>query len=437
MNRLTQKLAVRTFHNGSVVTKEPTGRDLFNRMNSCICDNDPTGAWHNYQQLLYMRSTEQPHTNRTLFAQTPRPRDLPHSARPYIHDAHSRILRVLRIDTIHGYSRAHLDQLAQWAAQYVREAAADSHVLQASDVNSLLHVFAVQRNGTAADHVWQYATLTGVVTDVTNYNAYINACLRAQNYGRAFEVVREMRERGVQPSTWTQAYLIRLYGETGDLESARREFARACRNSPWAGVTAGADTVRTKYWQDKTDDRGVYGLGIGTFNEMLGVLGRNGLMREMRELFIRITGLPIEAINGELHGKIRSTGLRPNAHTFHELIHWHATYWDMDTAVNIVRLMSKCGVRPVPKTLKLLVTPQTAERDVETCAQIAILLREEYGVAVSQSVVRIIETAREKAEEMEEQIRSAEAQKPTFLQTLSDLTGLSSLSGSNAQPKDS
>ncbi|KAJ2500357.1 hypothetical protein GGH96_002773 [Coemansia sp. RSA 1972] len=434
MNRLTQKLAVRTLHTGSAATKGPTGRDLFERMNSCIRDNDPPGAWHNYQQLLHMRSFEQPLTNRSLFAQTPRPRDLPLSAHPYIHDAHSRILRVLHINTIHGYSRAQLDQLAQWASQYVREAAADSHVLSASDVNTLLHVFAVQRNGTAADHVWQYATLTGVVANVTNYNAYINACLRAHNYGRAFEVVREMRERGVQPSTWTQAYLIRLYGETGDLESARREFARACRNSPWTGVNAGTNTVGTKYWQEKTDDRSVFGLGIGTFNEMLGVLGRNGLMSEMRDLFVRFTGIPIEAINDELKGKIRHTGLRPNAHTFHELIYWHATYWDMDTAVNIVRLMSKCGVQPVPKTLKLMVTPQTAERDVETCAQIAILLREEYGVHVSQSVVRIIETAREKAEEMEEQIKSAEAQNPTFLQTLSNLTGLS---GPTAPPKDS
>ncbi|KAJ2190174.1 hypothetical protein EV181_001188 [Coemansia sp. RSA 532] len=434
MNRLTLKLAVRTLHTGTVGTKGPTGRDLFNRMNSCIRDNDPSGAWLNYQQLLHMRTTEQPHSlNRSLFAQTPRPRDLPLSARPYIHDAHSRILRVLHINSIHGYSRPHLDQLAQWAAQYVREAAADSHVLAASDVNTLLHVFAVQRNGTAADHVWQYATLTGVVADVTNYNAYINACLRAGNYGRAFEVVREMRERGVQPSTWTQAYLIRLYGETGDLESARREFARACRNSPWTGV-AETSSIGTKYWQEKTDDHGVYGLGIGTFNEMLGVLGRNGLMSEMRDLFMRFTGLSVEATDGELQARAQHTGLRPNAHTFHELIHWHATYWDMDTAVNIVRLMSKCGVRPVPKTLKLIVTPQTAERDVETCAQIAILLREEYGVQVSQSVVRIIETAREKAEEMEEQIKSAESQNPTFLQTLSNLTGLS---GSAAPPKDS
>ncbi|KAJ2150760.1 hypothetical protein GGH16_006380, partial [Coemansia sp. RSA 560] len=94
MNRLTLKLAVRTLHTGTVGTKGPTGRDLFNRMNSCIRDNDPSGAWLNYQQLLHMRTTEQPHSlNRSLFAQTPRPRDLPLSARPYIHDAHSRILR--------------------------------------------------------------------------------------------------------------------------------------------------------------------------------------------------------------------------------------------------------------------------------------------------------------------------------------------------------
>ncbi|KAJ2359174.1 hypothetical protein GGF43_000340, partial [Coemansia sp. RSA 2618] len=433
MDRLARSLALGNRHLRTLQTQSPaTGRAMYLSMAQSIATNDVVGAWGWYQQLLRQRDLEKTQNytaNRLLFTQTPRSQSFADSAQAHVREAHTKILRMLRVKYIHGYTPTHLKQLTQWAMLFLRESAADGCVLSPQQINDLLALFAVQRNGDAADHVWQHATLSGATMDVTNYNAYINACTRARNYDRAFEVVRELRRRGFQPNTWTQAYLVRLYGLSGDLESARREFVHACRLSKWGAIGRDADRLRNVYWQDKTNDLRVFGVNIFICIEMLGVLGRNGLMDEMRELLLRVLGLngiDVDSIsNRALRKTISTRGIRPNMRMFHEVIGWHATYWDMDAAVGFVHLMSRCGIPPVPKTLKLIVNKVTASRDVAQCAKVALMMHEKYGIELPRSTMRTIKVAKAMAVKMQEQIEEAEAQNPTFFQTLSNLTGLS------------
>ncbi|KAJ1835572.1 hypothetical protein LPJ63_000982 [Coemansia sp. RSA 2711] len=405
-----------------------TGQQLFGNMERCMRQQDVVGAWGWYKQLTERRSCEQPHHHDSLlFTQSGRSqRDLV-SARAYVCEAHSRIASMLSVKHIHGYSAAHLEQLTRWARLFLRESASDGWILSSKQLCGLLNLFAVLRNGDAADQIWQHATLSGAALDITNYNSYINACIRASNFDRAFEIVREVRQRGVVPNTMTQALLVRLYGVTGDLESARREFANACRvtRTPSLFGMPGCDPLRTRYWQATAGDQRINGANIYVCNEMLVVLGRNGLMDEMRQLLVRILGLDhstslLDTGDHDLRQAMRKRGLRPSLNTFHALIEWHAVYWDMDRAVDYVHLMRRCGVAPTPKTLRLLVTPVTAERDFQRCAEITVMMHERYRVQIPQSTMRIIEKAKTRAQEMEEQIRAAEAQPSLF----SSLTGL-------------
>ncbi|KAJ2814298.1 hypothetical protein GGI24_006431, partial [Coemansia furcata] len=165
-----------------------------------------------------------------------------------------------------------------------------------------------------------------------------------KEYERAFKVVEEITEAGLRPNVLTQSYLIRLYGQSGDLAAARRVFD---------GVSGGGSVL--------------------AYNEMLDVLGMNGLVEEMRQLFLQMTGLSaftsdLSELTADACQRAVSMAI-PNRETFHALIKWHSQYWDVDMATKYVRAMSEAfGIQPVAKTFKLIITHQTATREFQKCA---------------------------------------------------------------------
>ncbi|KAJ2793092.1 hypothetical protein H4R20_006646 [Coemansia guatemalensis] len=304
----------------------------------------------------------------------------------------------------------------------------DGHVINSKQVNQLLKFFATAQNGEGANHVWQYATLSGVALDITNYNSYINAAIATDQLGRAAEIVQEIRQRGLQPNTYTRASIIRLYGRLGDLTAARQAFGAACRHAEVPAGIAAVGICETEdawaaqaYWKNATEDMRVSGVNIHVCNEMLNVLGLNGLVDEMRNMAGHLLGMPNATTAAEISAALASgetphthRGLRPNIQTFHILVRWHAAYWDLDAAMEYARVMRNYGIDPVSKTLKLIVTAETAKRDVRKCSEISVAMRRELDVLVPGSVVRILERASEETRKMEEMVRQAELQRSTL-----------------------
>ncbi|KAJ1735467.1 hypothetical protein LPJ61_000533 [Coemansia biformis] len=361
------------------------------------------------------------------------------SASTYVRQAHQRILEMLDVRLLGQYSHVQIGQLAKGASLFLREAAADGHVLSSKQLVRLFDFFAAAKNSEAADSVWQYATLTGIPLDITCYNAYLNALIFTDQNARALDIAKEIKARGLQPTAYTHACLIHLYGRSGDLEAARRQFGSACRSSqvpPGIGVEARQDAARPSqpYWYDAVDDMRLCGTNVYICNAMLEIYGANGMVDNMRLLFLQLLGLEgyagdIDNVGQEaVREAVKARGLRPVARTFHVMIKWHAAYWDMESAVKYVRLMSRCGVPPAPKTLKLLVTKATVKRDVAECARIALLMGSEYGVEVPRTIVQMIEAAAQKQAEMDEMIRQAEQQH------VSIFSGLSRPAGGDAPP---
>ncbi|KAJ2098826.1 hypothetical protein IW146_009897, partial [Coemansia sp. RSA 922] len=215
-----------------------------------------------------------------------------------------------------------------------------------------------------------------------------------KEYERAFEVVKEISEAGLQPNASTKGFLIRLYGRTGDLAAARRVFD---------GVSGGGAVL--------------------AYNDMLDVLGMNGLVDEMRQLFLKMTGLAAFTNDlSELTADAYRQAVRvvaPDRETFHVLIKWHSQYWDIDTATQYVRVMTEVfDIQPVAKTFKLIITPQTAVREFQKCASVGVLMGEKYGIEPPVYILRTLERAGKKLASMEEKIRKSEAQRSSVFSGL-------------------
>ncbi|PIA13264.1 hypothetical protein COEREDRAFT_94674 [Coemansia reversa NRRL 1564] len=435
MNILTRKALLKTTVRctaglATVQYTGETGWEIFHQLQRSIQAGSMQQAWGYYSDLLKRRRQEQRLRKESTISdrQAVLTREFAASAQAHIHEAHGRILSTLDLKHMHAYNQEHIEKLAKRVRIFLREMAGDGHVINSKQVNQLLGFFATARNGEGANHVWQYATLSGVALDITNYNSYINAAITTGQLDRAVEIIQESRQRGLQPNTYTRASIIRLYGRLGDLTAARQAFGTACRCAEVpagiaaVGICETEDTWATQaYWKNATDDKRVSGVNIHVCNEMLNVLGLNGLVDEMRQMAGHLLGMPNTTtaadINTELaSGKTPHThrGLRPNIKTFHILVKWHAAYWDLDSAMEYVRVMQKYGIKPVSKTLKLIVTPDTANRDVRKCAEIAVAMRQELDVLISRSVVRILEHASKKTKKMEEMVRQAEMQRSTL-----------------------
>ncbi|KAJ2450921.1 hypothetical protein EV183_003953 [Coemansia sp. RSA 2336] len=408
-----------------------SGMQIFAAMKQEIAHNNPTKAWDCYQKLLALRNQELTST-RQQPSQSGISSAYASSALANISNAHFEISKILTLKNYHNYNSSLVKHMRERLLVFLNESTKDGYILTGKQIRMMFRFFAATRDGIAADQVWQHLTLSGMVLDISHYHAYIHACIQAENYDRAFAMIREIRERGMASNSYTQGLLIRLYGMTGDLQTAKDEFARACRHSSFPAASAsGGDAFKpdVPYWRDAIRDARLCHVNVHLCNEMLDVLGRNGLMDEMKRLFACVLGLDKAAGSVDEISKqqmLQGVGLRgiePNIQTFHLMIKWYAMYWDMEEAVSYVHLMGRYGISPVPKTLKLLVNRTTASRDYKQCAEIAMMIHEKYATIVPNSVIHNIETYQAKAMDMEKQIREAESQKTSIF---SSLTGISS-----------
>ncbi|KAJ2162817.1 hypothetical protein GGF46_000381 [Coemansia sp. RSA 552] len=391
------------------------GAKLYNLLRKFVQANNIEGSWGAYQLLLKKSRAErevEPASGLGL-SRNAVPRRKALTAEMQVREANELMPRVLGLKAMHGYTAAQIDTMARRARLLLGEIARSGQVLPSRTLNEVLGLFATARNGEAADRVWQYAVLSTAPLDVTNYNSYINAMIRAENLTRAFEISNEMRQRGIQPNGFTRVLRIRLCGLAGDLPAARREFGEACRYSripvdPGIPVPMPAQ----EYWHDAHDDLRLGGGGVHACNAMLEVLGMNGLMDELRLVFAQMLGL-------QTHDEVDSAAspgqaaVRPTMETFHVMIKWHAKYWDLDGAMRHVRLMPRFHLRPEPKTVKLLITPETAHRNVRACADIAVELASEFHIVLPASTLRILNAASKAAQKMDDMVRASEDQ-PTM-----------------------
>ncbi|KAJ2082700.1 mannosyl-oligosaccharide 1,3-1,6-alpha-mannosidase activity protein [Coemansia sp. RSA 988] len=409
-----------------------TGWEIFSQLQRSIHEGRMQQAWDHYRDLLKRRRQEQRSQTQQQSVvsdrQTVLTREFAESAQAHIHEAHGQILSTLDLKHMHAYSQQHIEKLAKRVRLFLREMVEDGHAINSKQLNQLLKFFATAKNGEGANHVWQYATLSGVALDITNYNSYINATITTGQLNRAAEIAQEFRQRGLQPNTYTQASIIRLYGQLGDLTAARQAFGAACRCAEVPAGIAAVGIFETDnswaaqtYWKNATNDMRVSGVNIHVCNEMLNVLGLNGLVDEMRQMAGHLLGMPNAATAAEINTALASgetprthRGLRPNIETFHILVKWHAAYWDLDAAMEYARVMRKYGINPVSKTLKLVVTAMTAKRDVRKCADIAVMMSRDLNLLVPRSVVRILEHASKETKKMEEMVRQAELQRSTL-----------------------
>ncbi|KAJ2779964.1 hypothetical protein H4R18_003710 [Coemansia javaensis] len=395
-----------------------TGRQLFDWLDQSIRSRRPDEAWRCYDQLVQLSRRERDAAPADPDGAVPR--RYSGSARAHVGEAHRRILAALSMAGPDRRAPESAEQLMRGVTMFLRESGADGQMLSSRQLVALLNFFARARNADAADAAWQYATLTGLPLDITCYNAYLNALVFAGQLARALDLVREIKRAALQPTAYTHATLIRLYGRSGDQPAARRQFESACRSLPPARTGRDAITNRERdapglpYWEDAVDDLRTSAANVYVYNEMLDVYGMNGMVDDMRALFLRLLGQgghggALADIGAEaVRRATRARGIRPNAASFHVMIKWHAAYWDLDSAAEYMHLMSRCGIAPTAKTLALLVTAKAALRDVDKCAEIVRLAASRYAVETPAVVARRIEVAARKRDEMAEMVRQAE-----------------------------
>ncbi|KAJ1934946.1 hypothetical protein EC988_008645, partial [Linderina pennispora] len=278
----------------------------------------------------------------------------------------SDILSVLNLKHVVSYTPYHASRMTERIKKVLKTVAESGGALTSRDLNALLGYFASIKNSEAADHIWQYAALSGMPRDITNYNSYVNAKLVVGELDRALETIREIRRAGLQPNSYTQASLIRLYGLLGDLEAAKRVFGFACSSTKlavWAEKFMQFVKKHIGYWQDSLEDANLSGPTVHIYNEMLDVLGMNGMVEEMRALFEEM---------------VVEREIKPTRKSFEVMIKWHAKYWDMDSAEKYLEMMPGCKVQPTPATFKLLITPETATRDLNRCGKLAMEMTTKY-----------------------------------------------------------
>ncbi|KAJ2742141.1 hypothetical protein GGI20_004692 [Coemansia sp. BCRC 34301] len=354
-------------------------------------------TWYLYNRLLQ----RDVHADDSVFGnkQPVMARRLVNTAHTHLQMVHSKILEALQPKYTHGYSQGDIDRVGERARLVVEKMGQSGVELTSEDVEHLINCFV--RNSEVVDQIWQFATLSGVVRDIGSFNSYLNAKMECRQYEHAFGVMEEIQQAGLQPSEYTYTRLIRLYGLTGDLAVARRTFDDMVLSSKCS---------------------------VYVYNAMLDVLGMNGLVEEMRQMFLRMTGLSEFGSRdlSELTAQSKGMGLvEPNRATFHVLIKWHARYWDMDTATKYVRVMKQVfGVQPVAKTFKLMITTKTAVREFQKCAEVGVMMKEVYGIVPPEYIVRTLEQAERQLADMESKIKESETQKSSLFSSILDKLNL-------------
>ncbi|KAJ1801586.1 hypothetical protein LPJ59_000151 [Coemansia sp. RSA 2399] len=379
-------------------------------------------SWRWYQELAGRNERETP-VNKPLIASAVVPRRMAGSAGIQMMRAHTCMLQALNLRKQFGYDKEDLYKLGAMTSAVLSNVTREGVTLSSAHVNRILRLFTVSGNVQAACQIWQYAALSGVARDVTNYNSMISCLISAKEYDYAFTLVNEMAPSGIQPNSTTHNLRIKLHGLVGDLQAARDLFAYTC-GSPGPKPTRKSDK-KTEYWADAVEDFWLCGATTVTYNIMLDVLGMNGLVDEMHELLVRMCGLDAsgEIPTTETLTRMVREGavelprkpLALSIETFHVLIKWHAKYWDLEAVEQYLLLMVACGFKPVPKTFKQIITHETVGRDLRKCSELALRMVTEYGLKPSAFLVRMLERATEENNAMKEKIKMSEKQGLTSL----------------------
>ncbi|KAJ1648038.1 hypothetical protein J3B02_003938 [Coemansia erecta] len=373
--------------------------------------HDIQAAWYWYQRLLRRLRQEKTQSSFRVTTDTrvlSRQQDRSISA----HNIHGSILTCLNTHGLFCYGPKQLTALSDMVKQVLENLFSSGGKLTGKELVEILNIFAAAKQQEMVDRIWQYVALSRMPLDTASYNAYAGANILAKQYDRAFEVIREISAVGLQPNTYTKVLMIRLYGLTGDLNAARRVFDFVHQS-----VAGHASYSRLPDYISEANELGHCGPNVSVYTEMISVLGMNGLMDEMRELFLKLSGLPIDLPLNQITADIVADArrldyqrMRPTIDTFHQLIRWHAQYWDIDTATRYIHLMPVFGIDPVPKSFKLIVTPENAARNLDKCVELAAGMRE-MGLEVPGSITRILGKARDKIEEMDEMVRVSMGQR--------------------------
>ncbi|KAJ2846661.1 hypothetical protein GGI22_006186 [Coemansia erecta] len=376
-------------------------------------------SWRWYQELTSRSEREAPVNNPSLLiASSVVPRRAAGSARFQMMRAHTCMLQALDLRKQFGYNKEDLYKLGAMASAVLRNVTREGVALSSAHLNKILRLLTVSGSVEAACEIWQYAALSGVARDVTNYNSMISCLISAKAYDYAFTLVNEMVPSGIQPNSATHNLRIKLHGLVGDLQAARDLFAYTC-GLPGPKAARKSDK-KPEYWADAVEDFWLCGATTATYNIMLDVLGMNGLVDEMHELLVRMCGLDtsgkiptIEMLTRMVREGAVELPCKPLAlsiKTFHVLIKWRAKYWDLEAAEQYLLLMVACGFKPVPKTFKQIITYETVRRDLRKCNELALRMVTEYGLKPSAFLVRMLEWATEENNAMKEKIRISEEQ---------------------------
>ncbi|KAJ1878197.1 hypothetical protein H4R99_004919 [Coemansia sp. RSA 1722] len=374
--------------------------------------HDIQAAWYWYQRLLRRLRQEKKQTHATSPRVLSRQQDRSVGA----HNIYSPILSALSIHTNPLYGEQQLNAIADMVHRVVETLFGNNGRLTGNELVAVINVFAAAGKQEMVDQIWQWAALSRMPRDTACYNAYAGAKIRAEQYDRAFDVIREISTVGLQPNTFTRVLLIKLYGLTGDLNAARRVFEFAQESVSGHAIHRRLPDYVT---ETSSSDLGHCGPSVALYNEMINVFGMNGLMDEMRELFLKLAGLPPSISLDQITQKdvldarkLDYRRIRPDQDTFHALIRWHARYWDVDMAERYLRLMPLFKVEKIAKSFLLIVTPDNAQRNLQKCVELVAEMRDE-GMEVSASTVGILQRASEKIAEMEEMVRISMGQKST------------------------
>ncbi|KAJ2547380.1 hypothetical protein EV175_005245 [Coemansia sp. RSA 1933] len=402
------------------LNREACNAEVMGRFMNSVRDHRISDAWKWYRVLAERSHGEGSEEEKGVIPGQAVARRVANGMSVRMMTVYGNMLQALSIKDQFGYNREDLRQMVAMACEVLDSMAQMGGTLSSAQLNWTMRLFAAAGDVKAAQAVWQHATLGGLARDVTNYNAFMACMVSANELDQAFALLREMAASGIQPNMMTQNMSIMLHGLAGDLQSARDVFSFVCSfPGPLANVHRRfTDASKHQYWHDSVEDLCLCGPRTATYNAMLDVLGMNGLVDEMHELLVRMchidtsNGVPSAADitrmlqNGTF--ELPHRPLAPDRKTFHVLIKWRAQYWDLDTAEQYVRLMAACGIKPVPKTFKLMITPKTAEQQVDRCLELVELMAEEYNLEQPMSIIRMLDRATRSRDEMKEMIRISE-----------------------------
>ncbi|KAJ1944880.1 hypothetical protein FBU59_002477, partial [Linderina macrospora] len=166
-----------------------TTKKLLAEFKNSVDKQDTNQAWYVYHRLQHrFRNTPVDLSSSKVI-----PRRLAHHPKIALPTMQSDILSVLNLEHVVSYNPYHASRMTERIKKVLKAVADSGGALSSRDLNVLLRYFATIKNGEAADHIWQYAALSGMSRDITNYNSFVNVKLVTGELERAMETIREIR----------------------------------------------------------------------------------------------------------------------------------------------------------------------------------------------------------------------------------------------------